>query len=157
MRGIFHHTMFYNHPLYSHQTATGAVRPCRSVPRSALLGSNHCRPRANWRKTVESCAAASPCLYFRRALAVAEYWLSQSIGFRRAWPSQSISLAKRGRCHDCMLLFGVKGLPDTKDMAIRVSNVHFTYVPGHIFRRPGHFYVLLQAGFIHGINICNPE
>src|SRR5690348_16248894 len=41
-------------------------------------------------------------------------------------------------------------------MAVGMSHVHFTHVPRHVLRRPGHLDALLNALFIDGIHVLDP-
>src|SRR5882672_5007903 len=41
-------------------------------------------------------------------------------------------------------------------MAVGMSHVHFSHVPRHIRRRPGHLDPLLNAFFIDGIHVLDP-
>src|SRR5580765_8457072 len=42
-------------------------------------------------------------------------------------------------------------------MAVRMANVHFTDVPFHIGRRPGHVEALIETSFVNGVNILDPD
>src|SRR3989449_10319195 len=41
-------------------------------------------------------------------------------------------------------------------MAVRMSHVHFSYVPRHVRRRPGHLDALLNALLIDSIHVLDP-
>src|SRR5437667_2680148 len=53
------------------------------------------------------------------------------------------------------LLF-LQSLSDAEHMAVGMSHVHFSHVPGHVRRRPGHLDALLNAVFIDGIHVLDP-
>src|SRR5205823_8066230 len=46
---------------------------------------------------------------------------------------------------------------DPEDMAVRVADVHFADVPGHVGWRPGDVEVLLETSFVDGIDIVHPH
>jgi hypothetical protein len=47
-------------------------------------------------------------------------------------------------------------LAHPKHMAVRMTNMHFTYVPRHVGRGKCYFKARSQAFLVHGINVFHP-